>query len=352
MLYDSGMKTWKKEVDQELAKALPRQVSREWIEWIADSRVEIGDMQAYDMFCEPARDLLERGGKRWRPRMMALIARMAGGQRAYELSRQLAAVVEFPHNGSLIIDDIEDSSDYRRGEPAVHKKYGVDVSINAGNFLYYLPTRLIDDFGDDDAVKLRLYRIYAKYLRRVHLGQGLDIIWHRHMEMIPSVGEYEQMCRFKTGCLSGMSAEIGASVAGMDEEHQKRFGRLAEDIGVGFQIMDDVINLEKGNPGKQRGDDIVENKKSLPVIIFANDRPDQRSRLFSVFEEAKKAGYESAQEPILSLIDQMQRLGAIEKAKKRSEKLLSDAADSIEELFDPSPDRDELTRMLHGFINA
>jgi octaprenyl-diphosphate synthase len=352
MLYDSGMKTWKKEVEKELEKTLPRHVSMEWIEWIADSHVELGNLQAYDMFCEPARDLLGRGGKRWRPRMMALIARMAGGQRAYELSQQLAAVVEFPHNGSLIIDDIEDSSEYRRGELAVHRKYGVDVSINAGNFLYYLPTRLIDDFEADAGVKLKLYRIYAKYLRRVHLGQGLDIIWHRHMEMIPSAGEYEQMCRFKTGCLSGMSAEIGAAVAGTDDELQKLFGRLAEDIGIGFQIMDDVINLEKGNPGKQRGDDIVENKKSLPVIIFANDHPDQRRRLFSVFKKAKDAGYENAQEDILSLIDAMQRLGAIEKARKRSEKLLSDAAISIGRLFNPSEDRDELISMLQGFING
>jgi octaprenyl-diphosphate synthase len=346
------MDSWKEELARELGKTLPDRADRRWIEWVADSSVSVADTHVYDLFCDPARDLISRGGKRWRPRMMVLIANMLGGEKACETAQRLSAVVEFPHNGSLIIDDIEDGSDVRRGEPAVHKKYGVDVSINAGNLLYYLPTKLIDDALLDDSTKLMVYQIYAKYLRRVHFGQGLDIIWHRNMDMIPTAREYEQMCRFKTGCLAGMSAEIGAAVSDCDDSNRERIGELAENIGVGFQIIDDVINLEKGNPGKQRGDDIVENKKSLPVIIYANKHPERRSHLFEVFDHAKRVGHEEAQDQINSLIGEIEHSGALKEARSRSTQLLSDALEAIGHIFPDTAERKELVSMVNGFIEA
>ena len=106
---------------------------------------------------------------------MVLCCELAGGEA--EEALPLAPVVEFPHNGSLIVDDIEDSSDLRRGEPAVHKIYGEDMSINTGNLLYFLPTFLIDESDFSDELKLRLYRYYTVNLRRLHFGQGLDIQW-------------------------------------------------------------------------------------------------------------------------------------------------------------------------------
>ncbi len=350
IIYACSMNRRLERIEQELSKVLPDTVESWWIDWIADEEVKGATLKTYELFCEPARDLIRRGGKRWRPYLMVLVAEMLGGEESAEIAYQLASVVELPHTGSLIIDDIEDSSQWRRGGPAVHTIYGMDISINAGNLLYYLPTKAIDAVGLDDARRLRIYQIYAKYLRRVHFGQGLDIAWHRDMRLIPSPEEYEQMCRYKTGCLAGMSAEIGASAATDDPETVSRAGDLAEKIGVGFQIKDDVINLKTGNPGKQRGDDIVENKKSLPIILYLTAYPERIDSVLSVFELARKRGLEGAAAEVEGLIEDMRVSGVIAAAERRAEELLREAIEEIRELFDPSDVRDELVSMLKGFI--
>ncbi len=93
------------------------------------------------------------------------------------------------------------------------------------------------------------------------MGQGLDIQWHNNHECFPLVDEYLQMCRYKTGSLARMAAEIGVAAGGGSDDRALEMGCACEEMGVGFQILDDVVNLTTGNPGKKRGDDIVEGKK-------------------------------------------------------------------------------------------
>nr|MBC8452737.1 polyprenyl synthetase family protein [Spirochaetota bacterium] len=266
-------------IEKQLRAILPGIIDAVWVNTTAGDEINKPTLEYYREMCKPASDLIRRGGKRWRPLLLVMIAEAVGGPDTADLAYSLAPVVEFPHTGSLIIDDIEDNSDWRRGGAAIHKKYGTDISINAGNLLYYLPTVCIETPLLSSELKLSVYRIYAKYLRRVHLGQGLDIVWHRKPDLFPSVQEYLQMCRFKTGCLAGLSAELGAAVAGGSEEQIITSGRIAEKIGVGFQIRDDVQNLSTGNPGKRRGDDIVEGKKSLPVILHVNMQPEDSKQI-------------------------------------------------------------------------
>jgi geranylgeranyl pyrophosphate synthase len=346
------MRDRRESIEQGLQKILPERVSPSWISWVADEEIEDPSLEVYDRFCEPGRDLLKRGGKRWRPLLMAYVAEILGGTKCAAIAYELAAVVELPHTGSLIIDDIEDDSLWRRGAAAVHMIYGSDLSINAGNLLYYLPTRIIDTIDIADGKRLALYRIYARYLRRVHLGQGLDIAWHNDVQLIPSVGEYEQMCRFKTGCLAGMSAEIGACIATDDQQIIRRSGLLAEKIGVGFQIKDDVINLRTGNPGKHRGDDIVENKKSLPVILYLQRHPERTGDVQETFEQAKAQGIFAASEQIEQFIEQMLSSGVVDEADRRAAELLQEALDEIYDLYPPCSARDELTAMLEGFLGT
>ncbi len=336
-------------IEQELERVLPAAVTPSWIDWVTGTKVENPTTGTYDRFCLPARDLLGAGGKRWRPLLMVLIAEMLGGEEAAQQAYRLTPVVELPHNGSLIIDDIEDSSEVRRGAPAAYITHGVDVSINAGNLLYYLPTAAIDDSGLPADKQLKVYQVYAKYLRRVHLGQGLDITWHRDAGLIPDPEEYEQMCRFKTGCLAGMSAEIGAVVATDDGAVIRRAGVLAEKIGVGFQIKDDVINIREGNPGKHRGDDIVENKKSLPVILFLQQHPDRLPEVLEVFSIAKTRGIDRAHDEVERLIGLLMESGVVEQAEARAMELLEESVTEIRELFDDSLARDELLAMIDRF---
>jgi len=112
----------------------------------------------------------------------------------------------------LIHDDIEDDSEERRGKPAIHKIYGVDTAINSGSFLYFLALSCIESYKGEN--KTLIYKLWAEYMRGLHLGQAIDISWHRKISFIPTIDEYFVMCGLKTGSLARLAAEAGAYAAG------------------------------------------------------------------------------------------------------------------------------------------
>ena len=337
-------------IEKQLKTILPEIVDSAWINTVAGDTIDSPTLEYYREMCRPALDLINRGGKRWRPLLLVMIAEAVGGADAADSAYPLTPIVEFPHTGSLIIDDIEDNSDWRRGDVAAHKKFGMDISINAGNLLYYLPTVCIDLSPLSSDLKLSMYTIYAKYLRRVHLGQGLDIVWHRDPDLFPSVQEYLQMCRFKTGCLAGMSAELGAAAAGGSVDQIISSGRLAEKIGVGFQIRDDVQNLTTGNPGKQRGDDIVEGKKSLPVLLHVKMHPEDKEHISRLFSAAGRAGVASAGREIEEAIGIITASGALGNAADIAENMLKEAMEEVLNIFPSSNARDEIIQLMQSFL--
>ena len=120
------------------------------------------------------------------------------------------------------------------------------------------------------------------------------------------------MVRCKTGTLSCLAAKIGFMAGGAKAHDIERAGIVAAQIGEGFQILDDVQNLTSGNPGKKRGDDIVEGKKSLPVLICAENFPDAQNKISSLFKSAKIEGIESA--AVEEAIKILEDAGAIKSA--------------------------------------
>jgi len=240
---------------------------------------------ALNTLLEPLKDIISRGGKRWRPLLMTLVCETLGGG---DSAVSLSPLVEFCHNASLIHDDIEDESDRRRGKPAVHKIYGVDTAINSGTFFYFLSSACIESCALEN--RGHIYKLWTECIRRLHLGQATDIFWHRNISFVPQIEEYYVMCSMKTGSLARFSAELGAYTAGAPEEAARQLGEAAEKLGIGFQILDDVKNLTTGIPGKTLGDDIVEGKKSLPVLLYLNKYPENRERVFSNFRAARLKG--------------------------------------------------------------
>ncbi len=336
-------------VEAELKKALPAELTGEWIKAVSGEQSPLYLPDQYNGFLKPARELLERGGKRWRPVVMLLSCELAGGG---DRALPLVPLVEFPHNGSLIVDDIEDGAQWRRGGRSVHIIYGDDLAINAGNLLYYLPTYLIDRFEGDDRLKLKIHRYYSDNMRRLHLGQGFDILWHKDPSFVPTSESYEQMCRFKTGALARMSAQIGAAAGGADEEPVNLLGRVCEDMGLGFQIMDDVMNLTKGNPGKGRGDDIVEGKKSLPVICHLEKNPADSEILGRLFKSAGEKGFENAGAEIEEAIGILEKSGSIERARKRAEEILEKASEAVEDMYGDSAPGMIMRWMMQKFAES
>jgi octaprenyl-diphosphate synthase len=184
--------------------------------WPTDSSTKLGqqlnvgleEQLALNALTMPLNALLQRAGKRWRPLVMVLTAQSFGQNE--EDSLYFTPLVELPHSGSLVIDDIEDGSTLRRQLPAIHLMYGLDCAINSANLAYFSPTSLIDNYRCNDKLKYLIYKSYSKAMRSVHLGQGLDIAWHNDALFIPNVQQYYTMCRLKTGALAAMAAEVGA----------------------------------------------------------------------------------------------------------------------------------------------
>lgn len=294
----------------------------------------------FNALAKPASDLIKSGGKRWRPLFLVLCAlayaeKSLFAEKETELVKQnaflLTPLVEFVHTASLIHDDIEDNSDSRRGKPAAYITYGTDVAINAGSWLYFQAASPIEKADISLELKNRLYKALTLELRRLHLGQAMDITWHRHKAVIPSVEEYLAMVKCKTGTLASLSAKTGCLVASADDDFAGKTALVAAEIGAGFQIIDDVINLTLGNPGKKRGDDIVEGKKSLPVLIFAKKNPSDFKTLTSYFEDAAQNGIESpAVEKAIALLSES---GAVEEARTQGINLINESCSKFARLF-------------------
>lgn len=330
-----------------LKRTMPEKSSRLWINNAAGDRTGALSEDAADIFNAPGVELLSRGGKRWRPLVMVLVGEAAGGTSAvYDLT----PLVELPHNGSLIVDDIEDKSEERRGGKSVHMIYGDDLSINGGNFMYFLPTYLIDKADLTSEKKYRLYSAYSQSMRRLHCGQGMDIQWHNNHDYIPTVDEYFQMTRFKTGCLSSLAAKLAVIEAGGDKKQEELAGQIWEDIGVGFQVLDDVMNLSKGNPGKMRGDDIVEGKKSLPMILHCSSSPESTEVMKSLFDRAGSEGSVDNYTSVEDAISLMEESGSINKAGEIGLNMLNKAKDQLESLFPGKEAVKLMIDVIDGFI--
>lgn len=274
-LIEPWMKDRRPIINAAIEKYFPRTVDEARLEFICGPPSYRYDVEAANRgIYEPGWELLDRGGKRWRPLLMMLVMEVFGANpREYS---DFLVIPEVVHNGTLIIDDIEDRSELRRNGPCIHRirdvktgelKYDVDLAINAGNTMYYVPLlpliKLRPRIPAD--VLIDLYETYSQEMINISHGQGTDLYWHHGREQSISVDQYLQMCAYKTGTLARMSARIGARLGGADKETAGLFGKFAESIAVAFQIQDDVLNLQEG-VGKEFAEDIKEGKRSLLVI--------------------------------------------------------------------------------------
>ena len=333
-------------IEKTLERWLPGSPDQEWMAEVFPGLEDQPAARLAQTLLAPGRDLFSRGGKRWRPLLMTLVCEALGGG---DTALPLTPLVELCHNASLIHDDIEDNSDERRGKPAVHIVYGVDAAINSGSFLYFLPLACIDSWAAElesgmgfsyaaaQACRAQVYALWAQSLRKLHLGQAIDIHWHRNFDIIPAIEDYYTMCKLKTGCLSRFAAELGTTAAELtgiaagpadsDFDPLKQLGEAAEKLGVGYQILDDVKNLTTGLPGKKRGDDIVEGKKSLPVLLFLNRLPEQKETVQRCFRAARSGG--AGANEVEELIQAFSSAGVLAEAGERGKALIAEARDAF-----------------------
>ena len=300
----------------------------------------------------PLRTLLERGGKRWRALFMQLTCEIYGGSAR---ALPLTPLVELTHAGSLIIDDIEDGARTRRGGPAAHIEFGMDLAVNAGNLAYFLPTILLETSAPISppltaAESLRLYRMYATTMQKLHYGQGLDILWHQRKTILPSISDYFSMSTLKSGSLAGLAMGLGATIAQAEKQLIASLTTIGERFGVSFQIIDDVTNLERGNPGKERGDDLIEGKKSLPLILHGEHS--SKGELSDLLSKIQGRQIDEVQTEIDQAISLLEVSGSIQAARDHAIEFYLETRSDLASLIPPGEPSKRLLEAAAALINV
>ena len=345
-------------IEQELSKALPTTFTDSWKQNAFGSFAQQIADTYFDSLQEPCRQLVQLGGKRWRPLLLVLTAMSAQEHGNDSFNQdwpfQLTPLLELVHTASLIHDDIEDSSPSRRGQPAAYITFGTDRAINSGSWLYFHASTIISKSDFPDSTKLRLYQLWQQELSVLHLGQAMDISWHQNPTFFPTQEEYMQMVMSKTGTLSSMAFSLGGIAADLDPETIQKLSLAGRKIGAGFQIIDDVTNITKGNNGKKRGDDIVEGKKSLPVILFAQKCQQQGDtsplqKLQNCFQEAGQDGINSPK--VEQAIELLQHTGVIQQALQMGKEYIEQALDTVREVFgNNNSGYSQISKLFHAMI--
>jgi geranylgeranyl pyrophosphate synthase len=255
-----------------------------------------------------------------------LVYEAFGGKNSKALD--LSIIPEVIHDGTIVHDDIEDNSEHRRGKPCTHKLFGLDISINIGDLMYFLPLITLIKNKDkfDEKTILKAYEVYATEMIRVAFGQGTELAWHNGLGNADNIteDEYLQMCYNKTGALSRMSAKLAAVLAGASDEQIEKAGKFAGTIGVAFQIQDDVLNLTgkaETFTGKDIKEDITEGKRSLPVVYtIQTAREEDKKRLTQILKIHTKNP-----ELIEEAVEIIKKHDAIEHSKKVAKQIIEKA---------------------------
>ncbi|MDI6690950.1 MAG: polyprenyl synthetase family protein [Candidatus Bathyarchaeota archaeon] len=339
-------------IDKVIEKYIPRKFTKGAVIFKLNPPSHSHNLEALNKaIAEPIWEFLERGGKRWRPALFLLIIEALG--KNSEDFVDFAIIPEVIHNGTLMVDDIEDASEFRRGKPCTYKIYGLDIAINAGNTMYYLPLLpLIKNREKISKEKLcKVYEIYVQEMISLSMGQAMDIAWHRGIANADKLEEkdYLQMCAYKTGTLARMSAKIAAVLADANEELTDKLGCFAESIGIAFQMQDDILDLtgeEFAEKKGGRGQDITEGKRSLIVIhtLKVADAKD-RKRLIEILNM-----HASDQKLKDEAIKIMEKYDSIDYAKNFARKIVKESWKEVERLLPPSEAKEKINAFAKFLI--
>lgn len=217
----------------------------------------------------PVNYIMALGGKRIRP-VMLLMAHAAYGGHIKE-ALPTAYAVEMFHNFSLVHDDIMDEASMRRGEPALHTKYGNNAAILSGDVMMIYVYRTLTHLPEDKLAPI--LRIFNKAATEVCEGQQFDMDFEKRDRV--GVDEYLNMIRLKTAVLLAAAFQMGGLLAGANAVEQQKLYDLGIDLGLAFQIQDDYLDTfgAEAKVGKSIGGDIRQNKKTY-LLNMAFEKAD------------------------------------------------------------------------------
>jgi len=303
-------------------------------------------------------------GKRLRPLLGLLAFKSLGGE--YRKALPAAAAVELGHNFSLVHDDIEDSDRERRHRPTLWALWGVPLAINAGDALFALSRlalyRLMKEEEYEPQKLLDVMRVYDETCLALCEGQYLDISFERRTDV--TVDEYLEMISKKTAALIGASIETSAMMVSDEEEVIEAYHRLGRDLGMAFQIADDLKGSfwASADSGKSAAGDIRKRKKTFPIVwAMQNATPDQVERLLAIYQPSIVATDGSRPgdgDPLLSdalveeVLEILDRCGAREATEQEARRYRDLALGEARSLPVPMERLEDLRALVESMISA
>ncbi|MEM7158185.1 MAG: polyprenyl synthetase family protein [Myxococcota bacterium] len=288
---------------------------------------------------EPIRGVVDRGGKAWRSYCLLACCDAVGGNSQEYLP--WLALPELLHVGSLIVDDVQDDSENRRGGPACHLVHGVPLAINAGNLSYFLPYLAMSTVELTEGQRLEIYDEYFRAVRAGHVGQALDLAGLLPlMATTVDSGDASELKaqvlsthRLKSAAPAAALARIGAILGGGSRAQMEALGTYHESLGLAFQIMDDVLNLRGFERDlKDRGEDITAGKVTVPIAMaMAELEASQRARVHRALE-----AHTSDPDELSWVLRTLEDTGVFDRAEAEARQLVEEGWAAVAPLLKPS----------------
>ena len=257
------------------------------------------------------------GGKRIRPALLLLSAKLFGytGRGAI----QLGAVVEIIHTATLVHDDIIDEAEIRRGRPAANTQWGNSMCVLAGDWLYMQAFKV--------AVQERNFRVLDALIDLTQQMVEGELLQIEKLGKCISLDEHLDLIQRKTACLFSVCMQLGAILANATPEEEKRVAEYGRNLGMAFQIVDDVLDLTASEEilGKPVASDLREGKVTM-AVVHALERASaaERARVETVLHERAFNGVGYAQ-----ILERLQRYGSLEAAMERAQEYSEAARQAI-----------------------
>jgi geranylgeranyl pyrophosphate synthase len=267
---------------------------------------------------------LSSGGKRIRPALCLVVHEGFHGE--WKEALPFALALEIIHNMTLVHDDIMDGDRTRRDQDSIWVKYGVPHGINIGDGMYSLALSQITEADYPPLTKALLLELANSTALQIFEGQAMDVDLREFNQATEEV--YLQSVRQKTGVLIAAAVTGGAIIAKSSKEEQNALSDYGINIGMAFQIRDDIIDLTEGKGrGGEIGCDIKEGKKSLITIhALSNAGEEEKKKLLEILQQEREKTTQAEVEWVISLY---KKLNSIEYAQSLSEKLVKEALQSI-----------------------
>ena len=306
--------------------------------FILDFLPKRGEVKEIQMFYDIMKDYPSRPGKGLRSSLCILTCEAFGGIR--EKVIRTAAALEVFQNWILIHDDIEDSSEMRRGQPVLHRKVGVPIAINIGDALHAKMWELLignqKSLGKDKTIEL--VNEFVRMVNETTEGQHIELSWVTNNDWNQNEEDYYFMVNRKTSWYTCISpCRLGATIANVKKNKLDTLIPFGSKLGIAFQIQDDILNL-KGDEkkyGKEKGGDIMEGKCTLMLIHLINKSDtDDRIKVLEIMRKTRSNRTASEVDDVLKL---MVKYGSIDYAKLKAEEYACESKKHFKEIFRETP---------------